>query len=77
MSNFIVRPQAAEAVKAALASGLSWDESIAAFGVASKALSVRASQAGDGSQADCVAHAQRRFQQGIDQTASVLKTLLN
>lgn len=68
---------ASAAVKAALASGLTWDEAVAAFGVASKALAVRASGQGDGTQADCTARAMKRFKQGVDQTAAVIQAWLN
>ncbi len=63
---------AAETVKLALASGLSWDEAVAALGVASKALAVQASKQGDGAQADCVAHAAKRFTEGMKQDMDVL-----
>jgi phage-related baseplate assembly protein len=63
---------AADAVKLAMASGLSWDESVAALGVAAKALAVKAATEGDGSQLECIAHANKRFIEGMQQDVEVL-----
>lgn len=63
---------ASEIIQAAMASGLSWDETVAAMGVASKALVVEAQQDGDGSFEDRLAHAQKRFAEGLSQNARVV-----
>lgn len=62
-----------DAVKLAMASDLSWDEAVTAFGIASKALASSASEHGDGPIVDCVAHANKRFAQGIEQDARNIK----
>lgn len=61
---------AARLVLESVQSGLSWDEVVAGFGVASKALADLASQNGDGG--DCHTHARKRFDQGFDQTTIVI-----
>jgi hypothetical protein len=68
---------AAHVVEEALASGLSWDEAIIAFGIAAKAIASKAADAGNGSRADCIAHAQGRLQYGMDQGADVLRAYLS
>jgi len=61
---------AARLVLESVQSGLSWDEVVAGFGVASKALADLAAQNGDGG--DCHTHARKRFDQGFDQTTIVI-----
>lgn len=68
---------AARAVEDALASGLSWDEAIVAFGVASKALAAKAATQGSGTLEECTAHAQGRLQFGMEHSAEVLRALLS
>jgi hypothetical protein len=51
--------------QAAMQSGLSWDEAVAAFGICAKMLASNASQRGDGTPASCTDHAQKRFQEGL------------
>lgn len=61
---------AAKAIQDSMSSGLSWDESIAAFGLAAKALADSAAQNGDGS--DCCNHAMKRFNEGFSQPAGLI-----
>lgn len=63
---------AAHLVLSGMASGLTWDETIAAFGVATKMLADGAAKDGDGSKADCHAHAQKRFAEGFAQNVDVI-----
>ncbi len=56
----------------AMNSGLTWDESVAAFGVAAKAISDFASKNGDGVVESCHAHAKMRFEEGFSQLAEVV-----
>lgn len=63
---------AAQLVQFAMASGLTWDETIGAFGLAAKALADGASREGDGPLYDCVAHAQKRFAEGIAQPVQLV-----
>jgi hypothetical protein len=67
---------AAHVVEHALASGLSWDEAILAFGVAARAIAARASDQGAGSIEQCAALAERRLKAGMDQSADVLRAFL-
>lgn len=64
---------AAKVSKAVIDSGLTWDEGIAGLGVASKAIALQAAREGAGSNEECVARAQKRFQQGMDKAPAVLK----
>lgn len=48
-------------------SGLTWDESVAALGISSKALADSAWRKGDGTQEDCRCHAFNRLTQGFGQ----------
>lgn len=68
---------AARVVEEALASGLSWDETIVAFGIASKAIAVNAATQGNGTPEECIAHAQGRLQFGMEHSAEVLRALLS
>lgn len=68
---------AAQAMKLAMSSGLTWDESVAAFGIASKALAVKASSEGDGDKDSCTAHAVKRFYQGIEVDIEISAHLLH
>lgn len=63
---------AADVVKLAMESGLVWDEAVAAFGIASKALAIRASTEGDGTQEECHEHASKRLAEGMKQNVDVL-----
>lgn len=64
-------------VEEALASGLAWDQAITAFGIASKAIAMKAASQGNGTPAQCVAHAQGRLQFGMVHSADVLKAWLS
>lgn len=68
---------AARVVEEALASGLSWDEAITAFGVASRALAANAATKGNGTPEECIAHAQGRLQFGMEHSSEVLRALLS
>lgn len=68
---------AARVVEEALASGLSWDQAIVAFGVASKAMAAKAAAEGNGTPDECAAHAQGRLQFGMEHSAEVLRALLS
>jgi len=68
---------AARVVEDALASGLSWDEAIVAFGIASKALAAKAATQGSGTLEQCTAHAQGRLQYGMEESADVLRAWLS
>ena len=68
---------AAAAITLAMDSGLTWDEAVAALGVACKALAKKASNRGDGSEADCESHALKRFNQGFEQDVDVLSRNLH
>jgi len=66
----------AHVVEHALASGLSWDEAILAFGVAARAIAARAADQGAGSIEQCAALAERRLKAGMEQSADVLRAFL-
>lgn len=59
-------------VQDAMASGLTWDEAVAAFGVAAKVTAHAASNEGDGSAEECLAHARKRFEEGFAQHMQVV-----
>jgi len=61
----------------ALSSGLTWDESVTAFGLATKALAVKACVEGDGSKESCINHAEKRLQQGFSQEVDVSGNFLH
>jgi hypothetical protein len=67
---------AAHVVEHALASGLSWDEAVLAFGIAARAIAAKASDQGAGSMEQCAALAERRLKAGMDQGADVLRAWL-
>jgi hypothetical protein len=67
---------AAHVVEEALASGLSWDQAITAFGIASKAIAAQAATQGNGTLEQCTAHARERLKIGMEQSADVLKAWL-
>ena len=67
---------AARAVEDALASGLTWDQAILAFGIASKAITANAAGQGGGTPEECAARAERRLNEGMDRSADVLKAYL-
>jgi hypothetical protein len=68
---------AANVVEEALASGLAWDQAIVAFGIASKAIAMKAASQGGGTPEQYAAHAQGRLQFGMEQSADVLKAWLS
>jgi len=67
---------AAKAVEDALASGLTWDQAIMAFGVASKAIAAKAASQGNGAPAQYAALAEKRLKYGMDHSSEVLRSFL-
>lgn len=63
---------AAKLAQDAMASGLTWDEAVAAFGLAAKAMAIVAVQAGDGGSENREAYARRRFEEAFAQNVSVI-----
>jgi hypothetical protein len=61
----------------ALASGLTWEQAIVAFGVASKAIAAKAASQGSGTLEECAARAETRLKYGMDQSADVLRAYLD
>jgi hypothetical protein len=61
---------AAQIIQASMVSGLLWDESVAAFGIAAKVMAEEAAKNGDGE--DCLAHARKRFDEGCAQPVQVV-----
>ena len=59
-------------IEEATASGLTWDEAVAVFGLAARASAQAATAAGDGTEADCVAHARKRFEEAFAQQVRVV-----
>jgi hypothetical protein len=68
---------AAHVVEHALASGLTWDQAIMAFGVASKAIAAKAAEQENGTPAEYAAHAEKRLKYGMDHSAEVLRSFLS
>ncbi len=58
-------------VRIAMASDLTWDESVAAMGLACKALSIAAAKEGDGTPESCLALARKRFDEAFFQDVRV------
>lgn len=71
------RALAAHVVEEALASGLTWDQAITAFGIASKAIAAQAASQGNGTLEQCTLHAQERLRFGMEQSSDVLKAWLS
>jgi hypothetical protein len=67
---------AAKAVEDALASGLTWDQAIMAFGVASKAIAVKAASQAHGQPDEYAKLAEKRLKYGMDHSAEVLRSFL-
>ena len=67
---------AAHVVEHALASGLAWDEAILAFGIAAKAIAMKAADQGAGTPEQCAVQAERRLKSGMTQSADVLRAWL-
>lgn len=63
---------AAKIVQVGMASGLTWDETVAALGVAAKVLANGAANEGDGSKPDCHQYAQKRFAEAFAQDVDVI-----
>jgi hypothetical protein len=59
-------------IEEAISSGLTWDEAVAVFGLAAKASAQAAAAAGEGTQADCVAYARKRFEEAFAQEMRVV-----
>jgi len=68
---------AAHVVEHALASGLTWEQAIMAFGVASKAIAVKAASQANGSPDQFAKLAEKRLKYGMDQSADVLRAYLS
>lgn len=66
----------AHIVEQALASGLTLDEAIVAFGIAAKAMAARAANGGVGTVEQCTTLAERRLKSGMDHSAEVLRAFL-
>lgn len=64
-------------VEEALASGLSWDQAITAFGIAGKAIAAQAASQGKGTLEQCTTHAQERLRFGMEHSSDVLKAWLS
>jgi hypothetical protein len=67
---------AAHVVEHALASGLSWDQAVMAFGVAGKAIAAKAAEQANGNPAEYAAHAEKRLKYGMDHSSEVLRAFL-
>ncbi len=59
-------------VQHAMTTGLAWDEAVAAFGLASKAVAQAAASAGDASPQECIAQARKRFDEAFSQEVRVV-----
>jgi hypothetical protein len=72
----ILRAKAGELVERfideAIAAGLTWDEVVVVFGLASKALAQAAVAAGEGAEVDCIAHARKRLEEAFAQDVRVV-----
>lgn len=68
---------AAHVVEHALASGLTWEQAIMAFGVASKAIAVKAASQANASPDQYAKLAEKRLKSGMDQSADVLRAYLS
>jgi len=68
---------AAHVVEHALASGLTWEQAIVAFGVASKAIAVKAASQSNGAPEQYAKLAEKRLKYGMDQSADVLRAYLS
>lgn len=62
-----------EAIKLAMASGLTWEEAVASFGIACKAIASSASEGRGVPVDECIAHASRRFAEGMAQDAQSIE----
>ncbi|WP_257828157.1 type IV secretory system conjugative DNA transfer family protein [Burkholderia glumae] len=62
----------ARLVQQAMNSGLTWDEAVAAFGLAAKATAAVAAQAGDGTAENCLGHARKRLEESFTQVLTVV-----
>jgi len=58
-------------IRIAMASDLTWDESVAAMGLACKALANAAAQEGDGTIEKCLALARKRFDEAFSQNVQI------
>jgi len=63
---------AGKLVQEAMTTGLTWDEIVAAFGLAAKATAQAAASAGHAPAAECVALARRRFEEAFAQDVNVV-----
>lgn len=63
---------AAQVIMNAKTSGLSWDETVAAMGIAAKSLALEASNKGDGTEENCVVLAKKRFDEAVSQNVRLV-----
>lgn len=56
----------------AISSGLTWDETVAVFGLAAKSLAYAAAAAGEAAVEDCIAHARKRLDEAFAQDVKVI-----
>lgn len=63
---------AGKLIREAMESGLTWDESVAAIGLAAKALSTGATKEGDGTPESCQAHAKKRLDEAFAQDVQMV-----
>ncbi|MFC0251253.1 hypothetical protein [Massilia consociata] len=66
----------ARVVEDALASGLTWDQAIVAFGIAAKAMAAKAASQGGGTPDEYALHAEKRLKEGMNRSSAVLKAYL-
>ena len=66
----------ARVVENALASGLTWDQAIVAFGIAARAMAAKAAAQGGATPEEYARHAEKRLKEGMDRSADVLKAYL-
>lgn len=59
-------------VEEAISSGLTWEEAVVVFGLAAKASAQAAAAAGDGTAAECVTLARKRFEEAFSQQVHVI-----
>lgn len=65
---------AGKLVQQVMENGLSWDEAVAAFGLAAKASAESAASAADDGDDDCVEFARRRLEEAFSQDVRVIVT---
>ena len=68
----LVAEFSAAVLQAGKRSDLTWDEAVAALGLASKTLATEAAAAGDGTSANCEAWALKRFDEGFTRNVGLV-----